>query len=95
MDPLTMGLLGWAAIFVLVVLGMRIAFATALVGFMGIWIIKNMGVAGDVLRFLSHAIVAHCSGDKTLTARPLPVPRPGRDREARRYVDMQLFSMPY
>jgi len=59
MDPLIMGLIGLSAIFVLVVLGMRIAFATALVGFVGLWIMKNFGVAGNVLGFLPHAIVAH------------------------------------
>jgi len=61
MDPLIMGLLGLVAIFVLVVLGMRIAFATALVGFVGLWIMKNATVAGNVLGFLPHAIVAHYS----------------------------------
>jgi len=61
MDPLIMGLLGFSAIFVLVVLGMRIAFATALVGFVGLWIMKNMVVAGKVVGFLPHAIVAHYS----------------------------------
>jgi tripartite ATP-independent transporter DctM subunit len=61
MDPMVMGLLGLGAIFVLVVLGMRIAFATALVGFVGMWIMKNFSVAGNVLGFLPHAIVAHYS----------------------------------
>jgi len=61
MDPLIMGFIGLSAIFVLVVLGMRIAFATALVGFVGLWIMKNAGVAGNVLGFLPHAIVAHYS----------------------------------
>lgn len=61
MDPLTMGLLGLGAIFVLILLGMRIAFATALVGFLGIWMMKNMGVAGKVVGFLPHGIVAHYS----------------------------------
>ena len=61
MSPLEMGLIGLSAIFVLVVLGMRIAFATALVGFVGIWLLKNMGVAGNVVGFLPHAIVAHYS----------------------------------
>jgi len=61
MDPLIMGLIGLSAIFVLVVLGMRIAFATALVGFVGLWIMKNFNVAGNVLGFLPHAIVAHYS----------------------------------
>jgi tripartite ATP-independent transporter DctM subunit len=61
MDQMTMGLLGLGAIFVLVVLGMRIAFATALVGFVGIWIMKNLLVAGKVVGYLPHAIVAHYS----------------------------------
>ena len=61
MDPLTMGLLGLGAVFVLILLGMRIAFATALVGFVGIWMMKNMGVAGKVVGFLPHGIVAHYS----------------------------------
>ena len=42
MEPLTLGFFGLGAIFILVVLGMRIAFATALVGLAGIWIMKNM-----------------------------------------------------
>jgi tripartite ATP-independent transporter DctM subunit len=61
MDPVIMGLIGLAGIFVLVVLGMRIAFATALVGFVGIWVMKNIGVAGKVVGFLPHGIVAHYS----------------------------------
>ena len=61
MDPLIMGLLGLAAIFVLILLGMRIAFATALVGFVGLWVMKNMVVAGKVVGFLPHGIVAHYS----------------------------------
>ncbi len=61
MDPLIMGLLGLFAIFVLVVLGMRIAFATALVGFVGLWSMKNIIVAGKVVGFLPHGIVAHYS----------------------------------
>lgn len=61
MEPLTLGFLGLAAILVLVVLGMRIAFATALVGFLGLWVIKSMPVAGNVVGFLPHAIVAHYS----------------------------------
>jgi tripartite ATP-independent transporter DctM subunit len=61
MDPLIMGLLGLAGIFVLILLGMRIAFATALVGFVGLWVMKNMVVAGKVVGFLPHGIVAHYS----------------------------------
>jgi tripartite ATP-independent transporter DctM subunit len=61
MDPLLMGLMGLGVLFVLVVLGMRIAFATALVGFLGLWAMKNYTVAGKVLGFLPHGIVAHYS----------------------------------
>jgi tripartite ATP-independent transporter DctM subunit len=61
MDPLIMGLIGLLAIFVLVVLGMRIAFATALVGFVGLILMKNIGVAAKVVGFLPHGIVAHYS----------------------------------
>jgi len=56
-----MGYLGLSAIFVLVVLGMRIAFATALVGFGGIYILKNWAAASGVMGFLPHGIVAHYS----------------------------------
>ena len=61
MDPLIMGLIGLLAIFVLVVLGMRIAFATALVGFVGLMVMKNMTIAAKVVGFLPHGIVAHYS----------------------------------
>ena len=61
MDPLWAGVLGLMAIFVLVVLGMRIAFATALVGLVGMWYMKNLSVAAKVIGFLPHGIVAHYS----------------------------------
>ena len=61
MDPLLMGLLGLAAIGVLVLLGMRIAFAAALVGFVGLWSLKNLAIAGKALGFLPHGIIAHYS----------------------------------
>jgi tripartite ATP-independent transporter DctM subunit len=61
MDPLWMGLLGLGVLFVLVILGMRIAFATALVGFLGLCALKNVTVASKVLGFLPHGIVAHYS----------------------------------
>ena len=35
-EPLTMGLLGLLVLAVLIILGMRIAFATALMGFVGL-----------------------------------------------------------
>lgn len=61
MDPLYMGFLGVGAIFLSVMLGMRIAFATALIGFLGLWALKGFTVAGNVLGFLPHGIVAHYS----------------------------------
>ena len=60
-EPLTMGLLGLLVLGVLIVLGMRIAFATAMMGFIGIALMKNIAVAGNVLGFLVHGIVAHYS----------------------------------
>jgi len=61
MDPLIIGLIGLAFMFVLVLLGMRIAFATALVGFAGLWILQDMGIAAKTVGFLPHGIVAHYS----------------------------------
>ena len=61
MEPLTWGFIGLGVLFVLIVLGMRIAFATALLGFGGLWIMKDMNVAGNVVGFLVHGIVAHYS----------------------------------
>lgn len=59
MEPLTWGIIGLGVLFVLIVLGMRIAFATTLLGFAGLWIMKDMNVAGNVIGFLVHGIVAH------------------------------------
>jgi len=60
-EPLTMGLLGLLVLAVLIILGMRIAFATALLGFIGLALLKDITVAGNVLGFLVHGIVAHYS----------------------------------
>lgn len=61
MDPLIVGAIGLGAIFILVVLGMRIAFATALIGFAGILFLRNWGAATGAVGFLPHGIVAHYS----------------------------------
>jgi len=61
MDPLIVGYIGLAALFVLIILGMRIAYATALVGIIGILFLKGWSVASAVSGFLPHASVAHYS----------------------------------
>jgi tripartite ATP-independent transporter DctM subunit len=61
MDPLIAGYLGIAAITVLIILGMRIAFATALVGIVGIAFLKGWGTAFSIAGYLPHGIVAHYS----------------------------------
>jgi len=59
--PLTIGIFGLLILGALIILGMRIAFATAMLGFLGLWLMKDMTVAGNVLGFLIHGIVAHYS----------------------------------
>lgn len=61
MDPLVLAYIGLGAIFVLVFLGMRIAFATVLVGIVGILFLKGWDVVMSVSGFLPHGIVAHYS----------------------------------
>ena len=61
LEPLAIGILGLLVLAVLIILGMRIAFATALLGFVGLALMKNTAVAGNVLGFLIHGIVAHYS----------------------------------
>jgi tripartite ATP-independent transporter DctM subunit len=61
MDPLVAGYLGIAAITVLIILGMRVAFATALVGILGIALLKGWGTAFSISGYLPHGIVAHYS----------------------------------
>jgi tripartite ATP-independent transporter DctM subunit len=61
MDPLVVGYLGLGAISVLIVLGMRIAFATALVGIVGIALLKGWSTAFCIAGYLPHGIVAHYS----------------------------------
>ena len=61
MDPLVAGYLGILAITVLIILGMRVAFATALVGILGIAFLKSWGTAFAISGYLPHGIVAHYS----------------------------------
>ncbi len=61
MDPLVAGYIGVAIITVLIILGMRIAFATALIGIIGIALLKGWDTAYYVAGYLPHGIVAHYS----------------------------------
>ena len=61
MDPLVVGYMGLGAISVLIVLGMRIAFATALVGILGVALLKGWNTAFYMSGYLPHGIVAHYS----------------------------------
>jgi len=59
MDPLVVGYLGLLAITMLIVLGMGVAFATALIGILGLAFLKGWGTALGVAGYLPHGIVAH------------------------------------
>jgi len=59
MDPLFAGYLGLVALTVLIILGVRVAFATALVGIIGIGLLKGWGAALNIAGYLPHGIVAH------------------------------------
>lgn len=59
MEPLTVGLIGFATVLVLITLGMRIAFATGLIGFLGIWAVKDMHVASTLVGIFPYGYVAH------------------------------------
>ncbi|MBN1105729.1 MAG: TRAP transporter large permease [Deltaproteobacteria bacterium] len=61
MDPLIAGYIGIGFITVLIILGTRIAFATALVGIMGIALLKGWDTAYQMAGYLPHGIVAHYS----------------------------------
>jgi len=52
-----MGCIGLAVMALLVVLGMHIAFATALVGFVGVAIMRDAGAAANMLGWLPYGIV--------------------------------------
>lgn len=56
MEPITIGLIGAGVLLVLLVLGMHIAFAGALVGFLGILALKGWGVGTGTIGFLPHPL---------------------------------------
>ena len=59
MDPITIGLLGCVALLFLLIIGMPIAFATALIGFLGIFVIKSWSVAVNTVGYLVYPLAAH------------------------------------
>jgi tripartite ATP-independent transporter DctM subunit len=59
MDPSTIGLIGCAALVILLILGMPIAFATAMIGVAGIFAIKSWSVATGTVGFLVYPLAAH------------------------------------
>jgi tripartite ATP-independent transporter DctM subunit len=61
MDPLVAGYIGIGIITLLIILGMRIAFATALVGIIGIALLKGWDTAFYISGYLPHGIAAHYS----------------------------------
>jgi len=56
MEPLTIGLITAGVFLILLVLGMQVAFAGALAGFLGLWALKDFGVAAESVGFLTHAL---------------------------------------
>ena len=61
MDPVVLGYVGVGCLFCLVLLGMPIAFASALIGLVGIGILKGWPVAFSLAGYLPHGITAHYS----------------------------------
>ena len=56
MDPITTGIIGCIALLLLLILGMPIAFATSLVGFLGICFMKNWAVASQTIGYLLYPL---------------------------------------
>ncbi|HBA34902.1 MAG TPA: C4-dicarboxylate ABC transporter permease, partial [Gammaproteobacteria bacterium] len=59
MEPLTVGILGMVGIIVMVLLGVRVFFAAALVGVIGLITLKGLGVGVGISGFIPHAETAH------------------------------------
>ncbi|KHA54084.1 TRAP transporter large permease [Sulfitobacter geojensis] len=55
MDPLTIGYLGFAALIMMVMMGVHIAFATGVVGFLGIVALKGWTVAANISGIIPHS----------------------------------------
>ncbi|MCH8883750.1 MAG: TRAP transporter large permease subunit, partial [SAR324 cluster bacterium] len=59
MDSITIGVLGTVALSLMLVSGMRIAYATALCGFVGLWIIRGYGPAAGLAGLMPYAETSH------------------------------------
>ncbi len=59
MDSVTIGILGTVALSLMLVSGMRIAYATALCGFVGLWIIRGYGPAAGLAGLMPYAETSH------------------------------------
>ena len=55
MDPITLGALGFVALVVLILLGVHIAFATALTGVVGIALLRDWTVAANIAGIIPHS----------------------------------------
>ena len=58
MDPVTLGLIGLLALTVALVSGIRIAFATALCGFVGLWILRGYSPAASLASMIPQGHLA-------------------------------------
>ena len=56
MEPLTIGLITAGLFLILLVLGMHVAFAGALAGLLGLWMLKDFGVAAESVGYLTHGL---------------------------------------
>ena len=61
MDPIIIGYIGIAAFFFLLILGVRIAFAAALVGLAGVFFLKDFGAAGSLVGYTSYVTTSNYS----------------------------------
>lgn len=59
MDPVTLGMLGFVALIVMVMLGVHIVFAAALTGFFGIVTLKGWGVAVNIAGIIPHSTASN------------------------------------
>ena len=56
MEPITIGLITAVLFVILLVLGLQVAFAAALAGFLGLWVLKDWNVATEAVGFLTYAV---------------------------------------
>ena len=59
MDPVTVGIIGILALTLLLVSGMRIAFATALCGLIGLWVLRGYEPAAGLAGLMPYAETSH------------------------------------